>query len=440
MFSKKPAYCLVLAGGGAKGVYHIGAWKALQEMDIKVNAFIGNSIGAIIAGFLAQGEYKKLEEIGHNIGLDFIINMPQEFIENGEFNLTTSKQLSGFKSFFQTTRAKKGLDTGPLQKLLKTNLSETRIRATGNDLGVATYSLTDMKPKEVYIEDMEEGRLIDYLLASSAFPGFEQPEIAGKKYIDGGVFDNVPYTMAQQRGYKRIIVIDISGLGVKRKLNVDGGQIIYVKNSINMGGVLDFNKEFLENFTKLGYLDTLRTFDRLEGHNYFIVPNEKIENQFKKKLGEPEYQQKIVSFVDEFLGKHELTFSLSLKTLFPEHSRFEKKWLSVFFDCTALSLDIERVEKWEYPQLFAEIKTKLDELHHKLDELEQQERGHFETIIRDIIAEKKFTEAPYYYYLLIDRFISGKTQKLLKKGFFALSPEYATGHIFISEMAGFWND
>ena len=57
MFRKNLRYCLVLAGG-AKGVYHIGAWKALQEMDVKVNAFIGNSIGAIIAGFLAQGEYK----------------------------------------------------------------------------------------------------------------------------------------------------------------------------------------------------------------------------------------------------------------------------------------------------------------------------------------------------------------------------------------------
>ena len=244
--------------------------------------------------------------------------------------------------------------------------------------------------------------------------------------------------MAQQRGYKRIIVIDISGLGVKRKLNVSGGNIVYVKNSINMGGVLDFNKEFLENFAKLGYLDTLRTFDKLEGHNYFIVPHEKLNAQFKKDISETEQQQKLTSFVDEFLGEHDLTFSLALKALFPEYSRFEKKWLSVFADCEALSLDIERIEKWQYRTLFAEMKSKLDELQKKLDELEQQEGGYFETIIKDIIAEKKFTEAPYYYFLIVDRFISGRTQKFLKKGLFALSPELAAGHFLISEMAGFW--
>ena len=57
-------YCLVLSGGGAKGMYHIGVWRALQELEVPVNAFIGNSIGAIISAFLAQGLYKELEEIG----------------------------------------------------------------------------------------------------------------------------------------------------------------------------------------------------------------------------------------------------------------------------------------------------------------------------------------------------------------------------------------
>jgi predicted acylesterase/phospholipase RssA len=69
---------------------------------------------------------------------------------------------------------------------------------------------------------MEDGKIPEYLLASSAFPGFQSPEIAGKKYIDGGVYDNIPYTMARKRGYRRLIVIDISGIGIKRKLNVEG--------------------------------------------------------------------------------------------------------------------------------------------------------------------------------------------------------------------------
>ncbi|MDA3955463.1 patatin-like phospholipase family protein, partial [Oceanispirochaeta sp.] len=70
MFKKrqKEKYCLVLSGGGAKGVYHLGAWKALSELGIEVDAFIGNSIGAIVAGFLAQGQTRALENIGDHIG------------------------------------------------------------------------------------------------------------------------------------------------------------------------------------------------------------------------------------------------------------------------------------------------------------------------------------------------------------------------------------
>ena len=49
-------YCLVLAGGGAKGVYHLGVWKALRELGIEVDAFVGTSIGAVVAGLLAQDD------------------------------------------------------------------------------------------------------------------------------------------------------------------------------------------------------------------------------------------------------------------------------------------------------------------------------------------------------------------------------------------------
>ena len=426
-------YCLVLAGGGAKGVYHIGAWKALQEIGIKVNAFVGNSIGAIIAGFLAQGETKKLEEIGNQIGLDFILNMPEEFIEDGEFKLTSSKQLAGFKKFYQSTRVKKGFDTGPLQKLLKSNLDEEKIRKAGNDLGVVTYNLSDMKPREIFIEDMERGHLLDYLLASSAFPGFEQPEIAGKKYIDGGVYDNIPYTMAQKRGYKRIIVIDISGLGIKRKLDIQGRQIVYIKNSINMGGVLDFSKEFLSNFKKLGYLDTLRTFDRLKGHNYFLVPHARLEKKFNDFLTHQENQTKLQSYVAEFFGKPELSLSLALKTIFPNYIRFEKNRLAVFVDCAATILSIERIQKWGYKKLFEEIDSRYQAVTEKVEKVSEKGVKYIESFIKERIKEKKLAEEPYYYFLLIDRFMPERAQKILKKGLFAIFPELAAGHFFISE-------
>lgn len=430
-------YCLVLAGGGAKGVYHIGAWQALQEMGVKVDAFIGNSIGAIISGFLAQGESKKLVDISSQIGLDFILNVPKELLKDGDFNLDDVKW-SGFKKFYKNTISKKGLDTSPLRNLLSTNLDETKIRNSGNDLGVVTYNVSDWKPKEVFVEDMEEGHLIDYLMASSAVPGFEQPEIAGKKYIDGAVFDNIPYTMAQKRGYKRIIVIDISALGKKRKLDIQGGQIIYIKNSINMGGLLDFDKVFLEKFTKLGYLDTLRTFDRLRGYNYFIVPNEEMEEHFVTFISGPEYQLKFLNFAEYILGEQSMTLPLALKKIFPENARFEKHWLTVFSDCAATILSIERIEKWDYQNLFVEFKKQLEIVHQKVDELAKSDLKHIESIVQDRLKGKKIFESSYYYYLLVDRLIPGKAKKILKKGLVTIYPRLAAGHFFLAQMQKFW--
>uniref|UniRef100_UPI002A81C97F patatin-like phospholipase family protein n=1 Tax=Reinekea sp. TaxID=1970455 RepID=UPI002A81C97F len=72
---RQQAYCLVLGGGGAKGVYHIGVWQALKEMAVPVDAFIGNSIGAVVAAFLAQGADEELLNIAGSINLSSLIQL-----------------------------------------------------------------------------------------------------------------------------------------------------------------------------------------------------------------------------------------------------------------------------------------------------------------------------------------------------------------------------
>ncbi len=127
---------------------------------------------------------------------------------------------------------------------------------------------------------MERGTIVEYLLASSALPGFVAPIIKGKKYVDGGVYDNVPYAMARQRGYKRIIAVDITGAGVTRRPDVRGAETVYIRNSVHLGGMLDFGRQKLNEIKQLGYLDTLRAFGRLEGYRYFIESNDKMEQAF----------------------------------------------------------------------------------------------------------------------------------------------------------------
>ena len=52
-------YGLVLAGGGAKGAYQIGAWKAMREMGVTFNAVAGVSIGSINGALIVADEYEK---------------------------------------------------------------------------------------------------------------------------------------------------------------------------------------------------------------------------------------------------------------------------------------------------------------------------------------------------------------------------------------------
>ena len=84
-------YGLVLAGGGVRGAYQIGVWKALKELNIKVSAVSGVSIGAVNGALFVQGSKTKAERLWNKIAIDDIISLPKE-IENDE-NLFKVKNL-----------------------------------------------------------------------------------------------------------------------------------------------------------------------------------------------------------------------------------------------------------------------------------------------------------------------------------------------------------
>ena len=58
---------LVLEGGGTKGAYHIGAYKALGELGLKINSIVGTSIGAVNGALFAQDDFLLAEQIWDNI-------------------------------------------------------------------------------------------------------------------------------------------------------------------------------------------------------------------------------------------------------------------------------------------------------------------------------------------------------------------------------------
>lgn len=277
--------CLVLGGGGARGPFELGVWKALRELNFSFHAVAGTSVGALNAAFVAQNDYEVAEELFRNIHIDRVISIPHEFLLEGKINrdLTNLRRLSRY--LFK----QRGLDTGPLRQLIRTYLDEGRIRASGIDFGLVTYDLSSFKPLRLFLEDIPYGRLADYLLASASHPLFRTTQIDQTRLTDGGVSDNLPFNMMKERGYRRIIAVDLSGMGRVRKPQIENTQCVYIKNSQKLDGILDFSPESSTRSMRLGYLDTMRSFDRLEGNRFFIEPDYKAFRRFDEKLAGPEF-------------------------------------------------------------------------------------------------------------------------------------------------------
>ncbi len=416
-------YCLVLSGGGAKGVYHIGAWRALKELDIHVDAFIGNSIGAIIAAFLAQGLDAELETIGAGLDLDSVLKLPDDLVADGDLKIDR-ETLPRLRELTGDFLSAKGLDTSPLRSLVETHIDEDAIRASGVDLGIVTINMTDLEPREVFLDAMEPGSLPDYLMASAALPGFVRPVIAGKKYVDGGLYDNLPYALARKRGYRRIIAIDISGVGVNRRPEIAGNQTIYIKNSIDMGGVLDFDRDFMDRFTRLGYLDTMRVFGRYVGYSFFVEPDETAEREFRAALE---------SRNDEIAR---LLLAPS-STIFPQRMRHDRRLLLKTLECAAIALDVERIEAYDYAGLARAIVERAAAVDTRAESVIASPGGstkgaprRLSSIVLSALRSARLDDCPYYYMRLARSPAVHKTKALLEKALFAFVPELEAGMLW----------
>lgn len=259
-------YALALAGGGTKGSYQIGVWKALRELNIEITAVAGTSIGAINGAAIALDEFEKTKKLWEHINYSYLVDY-KPF--DKEMDLQQNYQ--NIKEQLIDITKKRGLDITPLRKLLTSMIDEEKIRKSNIELIVSTVSLSELKPVLKSVTDMPPGQVVDYLLASAALPVFQRIEIDGKAYLDGGAYDNLPINALIERGHKKIIAVDLKGgLGIKRKVKENNAEIIYIENTSMLGGLLEFNVKQSRINLRLGYLDAMKAFGKNYGKTYFI--------------------------------------------------------------------------------------------------------------------------------------------------------------------------
>lgn len=264
---------LVLEGGGAKGAYQIGAWKALREQGVDIKGVAGTSVGALNGAMVVQDDFDKAYEVWHNMSFGKILKIDDEMIlriKEGEISPENFRHLvKSIKELFLD----RGLDVTPLRQLLKNIICENKIRNSGKDFGIVTVALSDLKPVELYIEDIPVGKLVDYLMASANLPVFKMDKIDGKLFLDGGFFDNLPIKLLTAKGYRDIITIRLYGIGRTRRVNTKKLNIITINPSEDLGGTLDLSRERARRNLNLGYFDALSVINKYSGNFYYIIAN-----------------------------------------------------------------------------------------------------------------------------------------------------------------------
>lgn len=289
-------YGIVLGGGGAKGAYEIGVWKALRELEIPICAVAGTSVGALNGAVMVQGDFELAENMWTSMTMENVINMEKTIAEAGGGDDRRARLMNTIRNIIVS----RGLDVSPLRSMLQDIINEKAIRESDIDFGMVTFSLTDFKPVELFKKDIPQGKLVEYLLASACFPAFKPQQIDNKRFIDGGVYDNIPVSLMRKRGVKDIIVVDVSGIGIKRRIDDRGLNITYIKNSKDLGGTLEFDGKRSKVNMDMGYFDALKVFDRLGGKKYYILPENGYEEYSRKYLKDVNIDD--IKRLYEFLG------------------------------------------------------------------------------------------------------------------------------------------
>ena len=189
-FSKE--YGLVLEGGGAKGAYQIGVWKALTECGVKIKAIAGVSVGALNGALICMGDIERAESIWQNISYSKIMSVDDDEMDKLINRRFRDINIQAVRKEGRKILVKGGLDVTPLRQLLEENLDETRLRQSDIDLIIGTFNFSKMKEEEIVVKEVEDGLIRDYLMASANFPLFKSHKLLGKTYLDGGLANNVP--------------------------------------------------------------------------------------------------------------------------------------------------------------------------------------------------------------------------------------------------------
>ena len=362
-------YGIVLEGGGARGSYQIGAWKALREAGIKIRGIAGASVGALNGALICMDDLEKAEEIWENIRYSQVIDVDDDVIETVKKLDLKSLNLVKVAEDAKKILKDKGLDITPLKNLIESVVDEDKIRSSDRELYLTTYSVTDRELLVLNAKDIPDGEIGDMLLASAYFPAFRNDKLGGKRYLDGGGWNNVPINILLEHDYKDILVIRIYGLGYDSERTTEIPEDVHVTHIAprqDLGGILEFDRTRARKNMTLGYYDAKRVLYGLEGRWYYLYAPESDVYYCERFLTEiEEFTRCGLLQMPEQIPEELSGYRIYTEQVFPflaQRMKLKKNWtykelyLS-FLEDTARSFRISRFHIYTP----AELKQKINE-------------------------------------------------------------------------------
>lgn len=233
---KKQKIGLVLGGGGGKGAYQIGVWRALREYKIEkyIRYISATSIGSLNTLLFITGDLEKSVDIWGNINKDVALTR------------------KNFKSIFakKSLYSREGFIALANEYVDFTKVSNSKIQSwvtatpvSKNVKGAPTHFKLNGKSKD---------EILNIVLASSAMPiAFEPVYINGVKYRDGYMVDNTPVKILKEEGCKLIFVVPLREYSNAYEFADENTMIIDFVSGYNDYGIIDGTLDFVGDRAKM---------------------------------------------------------------------------------------------------------------------------------------------------------------------------------------------